>query len=73
MTPAWLLSPEADLVFPLVALFCGLFLQLSLAQPGFARKLARTHPLPGSLRRIDRVSWMLIIAGSLWELQNLLV
>ena len=73
MTPSWLLSAETDLWFPLVALFCGLFLQLSLAQPGLARRLARSHPLPGSLRRIDRMSWVLIIAGSLWEIQNLLV
>lgn len=62
-----------DLWFPLIALFSGLFLQLFLAQPGAARKLARFHPIPGSLRRIDRMSWILIIAGSLWEIQNLLV
>jgi hypothetical protein len=62
-----------DTWFPLLALFSGLFLQASLLTPGAARKLARIHPIPGSFRRIDRVSWILIIAGSLWEIQNLLV
>lgn len=73
MTNNWLLTAEADIWFPLVALFCGLFLQLSLLSPGAARKLARLHPIPGSVRRMDRISWVLIIAGSLWEIQNLLV
>ncbi len=68
---------DLDLWFPLIALFSGLFLQLALSRPGLARKLARAHPLPGRpgshVRRIDRMSWILIIAGSLWEIQNLLV
>jgi hypothetical protein len=58
---------------PLVALFCGLFLQLALMTPEAEQKMERFHPIPGSYRRIDRISWILIIAGSLWELQNLLV
>jgi hypothetical protein len=64
---------DVDLWFPLISLFCGLFLQTALLQPGMARKLAQFHPLPGSLRRIDHMSWVLIIVGALWEIQNLLV
>ena len=64
---------DLDLCFPLIALFCGLFFQLALSRPGLARKLARAHPIKDSLRRIDRMSWILIIVGSLWEIQNLLV
>jgi hypothetical protein len=64
---------DLDAWFPLIALFSGLFLQLSLQRPGAARAFAKLHPIPGSLRRVDRMSWILIIAGSLWELQNLLV
>lgn len=60
-----------DLWFPLVALFCGLFLQLALQLPDAERNIQRFHPVPGSFRRMDRMSWILIIAGSLWELQNL--
>jgi hypothetical protein len=59
--------------FPLIALFTGLFLQAALQTPQAVRRLARIHPIPGSYRRMDRVSWILIIAGSLWELQSLLV
>ena len=62
-----------DTWFPLLALFTGLFFQVLLLKPGFARAFAKAHPIPGSLRRVDRVSWILIIAGSLWEIQNLLV
>lgn len=62
-----------DVWFPLLALFCGLFLQLSLQTPDAAKHLARMHPIHGSFERMDRVSWILIIVGSLWELQNLLV
>jgi hypothetical protein len=62
-----------DLWFPIIALFCGLFLQVSLQMPEAARNLEKIHPIPGSLQRMDRVSWVLIIVGSLWELQNLLV
>ena len=62
-----------DAWFPLIALFTGLFLQLSLQTPQAARKLAELHPIPGSFARMDRVSWILIIAGSLWEIQNLMV
>lgn len=62
-----------DLWFPLLAMFCGIFLQLSLQVPQAQQKIERFHPVPGSFRRIDRISWILIIAGSLWELQNLVV
>ena len=62
-----------DTWFPLLALFCGLFLQISLQTPDAVRRIARYHPIPGSFRRMDRVSWILIIVGSLWEIQNLLV
>lgn len=62
-----------DLWFPIIALFSGLFVQLSLQMPHAARNLEKIHPIPGSLQRMDRVSWILIIVGSLWELQNLLV
>lgn len=62
-----------DLWFPLVALFCGLFLQLALQLPDAERSIQRYHPVPGSFRRMDRMSWILIIAGSLWELQNLVI
>lgn len=62
-----------DLWFPLIALFCGLFLQLSLQMPNAREQIARIHPIPGSFQRMDRMSWVLIIVGTLWELQNLLV
>lgn len=64
---------DLDAWFPLIALFCGLFLQLSLLTPQAARNVRRLHPLRSGLRRMDRVSWILIIVGSLWEIQNLLV
>lgn len=57
--------------FPLIALFTGLFLQLSLQTPNAARQIRRLHPISGSYARMDRVSWMLIIVGSLWEIQIL--
>jgi hypothetical protein len=59
--------------FPLIALFCGLFLQVSLQMPQAARRVTQFHPVAGSYARMDRVSWILIIAGSLWEIQNLMV
>ncbi len=62
-----------DSWFPLVALFSGLFLQLSLQMPEAERRIDRFHPIPGSVKRIGRVSWILIIAGALWQIQNLLV
>jgi hypothetical protein len=62
-----------DVWFPLVALFSGIFLQLSLQVPEAEEKIARLHPIRGSFQRMDRVSWILIIAGALWEIQNLLI
>jgi hypothetical protein len=62
-----------DTWIPLLALFSGLFLQLALMTPQAEQKVARMHPIPGSFERMDRMSWLLIIAGSLWEIQNLLV
>jgi hypothetical protein len=62
-----------DDLFPLIALFCGLFLQLSLQMPQAAQKIQRMHPIADSYARMDRTSWILIIAGSLWEIQNLMV
>lgn len=62
-----------DLWFPLIALFCGLFLQVALQLPNAEQSIERIHPVPGSYRRMDRISWILIIAGSLWEIQNLVV
>ena len=58
---------------PLLALFSGLFLQMALQVPEAEFKIERYHPIPGSYKRMDRISWILIIAGSLWELQNLVV
>ncbi len=62
-----------DAWIPLIALFCGLFIQISLQVPNAAERLERFHPIPGSFQRMDRASWILIIVGSLWEIQNLLV
>lgn len=62
-----------DAWFPSLVLFCGIFLQISLQVPGAAEKIARYHPLPGSFNRIDATSWVFIIVGSLWGLQDLLV
>jgi len=59
--------------FPLLALFTGLFLQASLQAPQAAKRIQQIHPVAGSFARMDRVSWILIIAGSLWEIQNLMV
>lgn len=59
--------------FPFVVLFLGLFLQLALQGPEAARRLERIHPIPGSYQRIDRVSWILIIAGTLWGIQVLVI
>lgn len=62
-----------DMWFPIVVLFCGIFLQLSLQTSNAARNLEKIHPIPGSLQRMDRVSWIFIIVGSLWEFQNLVL
>ncbi len=62
-----------DTWIPLLALFCGLFLQAALMTPMAEQKIEQFHPIPGSFRRMDRMSWILIIAGSLWEIQNLLI
>ncbi|MGZ3652521.1 MAG: hypothetical protein ACXVB9_05645 [Bdellovibrionota bacterium] len=62
-----------DVWFPLIALFSGLLLQISLQMPQAEQRLAKLHPIPGSYARMDRMSWILIIVGSLWALQNLLV
>jgi hypothetical protein len=62
-----------DTWFPLIALFSGLFLQISLQMPQAEKQFAKLHPIPGSYARMDRMSWILIIVGSLWSLQNLLV
>ncbi len=62
-----------DTWIPLMALFCGLFLQVALMTPQAEQRVERLHPIPGSYRRMDRMSWILIIAGSLWALQNQLV
>jgi len=48
-------------------------LQLALMTPEAEQKIERIHPIPGSFQRMDRISWVLIIVGCLWELQNLLV
>ncbi len=60
-----------DTWFPILMLFCGLFLQLALQVPNAREKIAKMHPIPDSFRRMDRVSWVLIIVGSLWDAQNL--
>lgn len=62
-----------DSWFPLLVLFCGVFLQASLQVPGAAEKIARMHPIPNSYRRMDITSWIFISVGSLWQIQNLLV
>lgn len=62
-----------DTWFPIVVMFCGIFLQLSLQMPNAAKNLERVHPIPGSLQRMDRMSWLFIIVGSLWGLQNLML
>lgn len=62
-----------DAYFPFVLLFCGVFLQLALQVPEAAEKIAKMHPIPDSFRRMDRASWLFIIVGSLWGLQDLLV
>ncbi len=62
-----------DSWFPILVLFCGIFLQAALQTPGAAEKIARLHPLPGSYARMDKVSWIFISVGSLWQIQNLLV
>lgn len=62
-----------DAWFPAIVLFCGVFLQLALQVPDAAEKIARIHPIPGSFQRMDRASWIFIIVGSLWGLQDLLV
>jgi hypothetical protein len=59
--------------FPAIVLFCGVFLQLALQTPKAAEKIAEIHPIPGSYQRIDVTSWVFIIVGSLWGLQDLLV
>ena len=62
-----------DTWFPLLVLFCGLFLQCALQMPGAFEKIQRFHPIPHSVARMDRASWLFIIVGGLWGLQNLLV
>lgn len=62
-----------DIWFPLIVLFCGVFLQLALQVPGAIEKITRMHPIPNSAARMDYTSWIFIIVGSLWEIQNLLV
>ena len=62
-----------DSWFPILVLFCGVFLQASLMLPEAKEKIERFHPIPGSYVRMDLASWVFIIVGSLWELQNLLV
>lgn len=62
-----------DTWFPFLVLFSGLFVQASLQVPGAAAKIRRYHPIPGSYTRMDRASWLFIIVGSLWGIQNLLV
>lgn len=64
---------ELDLWFPIVLLFSGCFLQLSLQVPGAAEHIQRMHPIAGSFKRMDRMSWIFIIVGTLWQAQNLLV
>jgi len=61
-----------DYWFPFVALFSGLFIQLALLSPQAERRIERYHPIPGSYRRMDRMSWVLITVGFLWAIQNLL-
>lgn len=62
-----------DIWFPIVVLFAGCFLQLALQLPGSKEKIQEFHPLPNSWERMDKTSWIFIIVGCLWEIQNLLV
>jgi len=62
-----------DAWFPFLVLFCGIFLQTALQMPGAAEKINSIHPVPGSYRRMDAASWVFIIVGSLWGIQDLLV
>ncbi len=62
-----------DLWFPIILAAVGCFLQFTLQNPRRREAFVRLHPISGSLERVDRMSWLFIIVGSLWELQNLLV
>ena len=77
LRPSFLLSRRRylnmDAWFPTLVLFCGLFLQGSLQVPEARAKIAKYHPIPDSFRRMDAASWLFIIVGSLWGLQDLLV
>lgn len=61
------------MAFPFIVLFTGLFLQASLQLPQAEEKITSMHPIPGSFQRMDAASWIFIIVGSLWGIQELLV
>jgi hypothetical protein len=61
-----------DLFFPILVLWCGLFIQLALQQKDAKVWIEKHHPVPNSYKRMDLSSWLFIIVGALWSGQLLI-
>jgi hypothetical protein len=62
-----------DHYFPWILLATGAYLKIVMLVPELREKFAAVHPLPNSIRRVNRAAVLFLIVGALWGLQDLIL